>query len=311
MLIAWRRSRPWSFARSVTPLSTRVASATMPSGIAGFFSSLSSTSRRASSDTWLATFRKRFSTYSRSSSLTGVLRPLTSICMETPSSVDAAFTEGTPRFRLSQRPCVGERRYLERTVWLQLAGTFPQRGARRVHVVDEDGARRDRAECLHAHPAVGEPLRPSRARLARRPAGAPQARDDLEAGPLRDRLREQRRVVEAAPPAADRRRGNRHQREPLGEQAWRRGGDHLRRHEVGEPERAAELQRVDDRARRPLEWERRPRARDRARGHRAAAGARRRQRAPRAPCPGQPRKRRAARRAERVAGVRRRPPACD
>src|SRR3954452_10091889 len=205
MLIAWRRSRPWSFARSVTPFSTRVASATMPSGIAGFFSSLSSTSRRARSDTWLATFRKRFSTYSRSSSLTGVLRPLTSICMETPSSVDAAFTQGTWGYRLSQRPCVGERRYLQRAVSFQLAGTFPQRGARRVHVVDEHGAPRDRPRRLNAHPPArepvgprarplpltapppaGEPVGPPGAGLARRRTGAPQARHHLEARPRAD-----------------------------------------------------------------------------------------------------------------------------
>src|SRR3954464_15529448 len=82
----------------------------MLSGIAGFFSSRSSISRRARSDTWLATLRNRFSTYSRSSSLTGVLRPLTSICMETLSSVDEAFTEGTPRSDLSQRSSVVLRR---------------------------------------------------------------------------------------------------------------------------------------------------------------------------------------------------------
>src|SRR4051794_19370417 len=156
----------------------RVASATMLSGIAGFFSSRSSISRRARSETWLATLRNRFSTYSRSSSLTGVLRPLTSICMETLSSVDEAFTEGTPRSGLSQRPCVGERRYLQRTVRKQLPRTGAQSRPGRVHVVDEnDGGRHGPAD-PHRDPARGEPLGASRAGLAGRRAVAPQARRD-------------------------------------------------------------------------------------------------------------------------------------
>src|SRR3954462_8213779 len=133
----------------------------MLSRIAGFFSSRSSISRRARSETWLATLRNRFSTYSRSSSLTGVLRPLTSICMETLSSVDAAFTEGTPRFGLSQRSCVGERRYLQRTVFIQLARTRPQCRARRVDVVDQDRGARHSAGDGELDAARGEPLRPA------------------------------------------------------------------------------------------------------------------------------------------------------
>src|SRR3954471_19509133 len=154
----------------------------MLSGIAGFFSSRSSISRRARSETWLATLRNRFSTYSRSSSLTGVLRPLTSICMETLSSVDAAFTEGTPPFALSQRSCVGERRYLQRTVFIQLARTRPQCRARRVDVVDQDRGVRHSAGDGELDAARGEPPGAAGARLARGAARAPQARGNRQSG---------------------------------------------------------------------------------------------------------------------------------
>src|SRR3954447_21470718 len=165
----------------------RVASATMLSGMAGFFSSRSSISRRARSETWLATFRNRFSTYSRSSSLTGVLRPLTSICMETLSSVDEAFTQGTPRSDLSQRSCVGERRYLQRPVRKQLPRTGAQSGAGGVHVVDENDGPGDRTAARAGPAPLGEPVGAAGARLARGGAGAPQARLDGQAGPLPDR----------------------------------------------------------------------------------------------------------------------------
>src|SRR3954449_4923038 len=151
----------------------RVASATMLSGMAGFFSSRSSTPRRARSETWLATFRNRFSTYSRSSSLTGVLRPLTSICMETLSSVGEAFTEGTPRSGLSQRSCVGERRYLQRPVRHQLPRTGAQSGAGRVHVVDENDGARDRAADRNGHAALREPVGAAGGRPGRGGGGGP------------------------------------------------------------------------------------------------------------------------------------------
>src|SRR5215207_6098577 len=80
-LIECLRSREDSRARSVVPFRRSVASATWLSGLAGLRSSDSSTSRTASSLTCLAIFSKRRVTHSRSSSVTGRLRPLTSICM--------------------------------------------------------------------------------------------------------------------------------------------------------------------------------------------------------------------------------------
>ena len=68
-----------SLARIVVPLRRSVASATYLSAMRGFFSSVSSTSRVASSETCLPTLLKRLRIASSSSAVTSVFRPRTSI----------------------------------------------------------------------------------------------------------------------------------------------------------------------------------------------------------------------------------------
>src|SRR5829696_3839775 len=68
-----------ALARRVVPFTLRLASAMQRSRIEGFFSSDSSTSNVASSDTWRPIFSNRFWTFSRISSETSKLRPFTPI----------------------------------------------------------------------------------------------------------------------------------------------------------------------------------------------------------------------------------------
>ena len=77
--IEWSMSGEASLARRVTPFSPSVASATILSAIRGFFSSQSSTSSVASSETCLPTRANRWITASRSSSVTSTFLPRTSI----------------------------------------------------------------------------------------------------------------------------------------------------------------------------------------------------------------------------------------
>src|SRR5512132_2334791 len=100
--IEWSMSGDASSARSVTPLRARVASATIRSAILGFFSSRSSTSSVASSETWFPTLANRWLTAARSSSVTSTFLPRTSILIGRPPSI------GVGDLMLRPLPCVGK-----------------------------------------------------------------------------------------------------------------------------------------------------------------------------------------------------------
>ena len=126
-----------------------------------------------------------------------------------------------------------------------------------------------RARGRRCDPAPGAPRatnRPGASALPRGPGRAPPARPVRAA----DRRGQAVGVVEAAHAPAQRMGGNRHERGRRREQSRRSAGDDLGRHRIGHAEGAAELQRVDQRARRALEGDRRPRPRERRARRRAA-----------------------------------------
>src|SRR4051794_16001721 len=174
-LTEWWRSREASRARSVTPLRCSVASATWHSGLAGLRSLETSISRTASSLTCLAILSKRRETCSRSSSVTGRLRPLTSICMGLLSCA-GCLPKGGWYMPPSQGSRVGDGGHRLRAARLERAGARVERRARRVDVVDEQeaGGRHGDQRGLEApRAAPGDTAGADLARPAIRP---PQAR---------------------------------------------------------------------------------------------------------------------------------------
>src|SRR5215208_3527327 len=173
-LTEWLRSREASLARRVTPLRCSVASATWHSGLAGLRSFETSISNTASSLTCLAILSKRRATCSRSSSVTGRLRPLTSICM---GLLSCAGCPGPGLYMPPlQRSRVGDGGDRLCAAGLQRPRAGVERGARRVDVVDQQhGRRRERDEDRLEAPGAPA-LHPAGADLAAPAVDPPQAR---------------------------------------------------------------------------------------------------------------------------------------
>ena len=212
--------------------------------------------------------------------------------------------------RLSQRPCVGERRHLERTGGAQLAGTCVERRPRRVHVVDEHDTARDGPAHLDAHAPRRETRRPPRLRLARRGSRSSQT-CHRRASRTTAHRGASRRHGRTRAPGDGARAWARARARRVREQAGRRVATICAAMRSARASAPRNFSACTTRPRRPLECDWRPRARQRAARHRAARPARRRQRAPRTARAEQPRQGRAARRAERVGRALGRPPAGD
>ena len=157
-------------------------------------------------------------------------------------------------------------------------------------------------------PRTRTSMRPGARRAARddpawRVGAPPRTRQGATGRPVRAPIAAARQSAWSKPRSAPAQRmgGDRHERGRRREQSRRGAGDDLRRHRVGHGERAAELERVHERARRALEGDRRPRPRQRRARRRAAPPARRRQAAARAARPAQEAQLRPAGPAQRLA----------
>ena len=260
--IEWSMSGEASLARSVTPFSPRVASATIRSEIRGFFSSQSSTSRVANSETCLPTRWNRWTTASRSSSVTSTFLPRTSILTSasfrraggvmlrpTPPRgklcLDASFRAPWPG---SARRSAGSRR--------RAAPARRPRASRRWSRRRPPGERPVAPRRRPDPGRVGEPLPASPAHLAAAPPSS-QAGAEGHPGDLRRRNRDLLGRVEAAPappPRAGRHRHDAFRGFGCGEAAQRGLGRH-----PGEGQPAPELEAVHDQPRDPVERRRRDR----------------------------------------------------
>ena len=157
----------------------------MFSGLAGLRSLETSISSTARSDTCLAIFSNRRATCSRSSSVTGRLRPLTSIRMGLLSSAPAVTWEPDATGR-SQRPHIGGGAHPS-------GAALPSARARRRRASRRWCGRRRRAPRRAAaarsttavEAARAAPQRPPRADLPPPAIGAPQARRERQPGPRR------------------------------------------------------------------------------------------------------------------------------
>ena len=191
-----------------------MVSATHDNGLAGLRSSESSTSSTARSETWLATLRNRRSTSSRRSSVTGVLRPLTSICIGRlrsgvcfPSTDGAGLVHRCQRTYLSGRTGIrresarpGQRDDLAGPRATQRAGARVERGARGVHVVDEQHPGRGRASRRERRCAAAPGARRATRRAGcARARGAAAAGASRASGAARERAGEQPGLVVPAP----------------------------------------------------------------------------------------------------------------
>src|SRR3954454_7765077 len=153
----------------------------MLSGLAGLRSLQTSISRTARSETCFSIFWNRLATCSRSSSLTGRLRPLTSIRMAllsyAPAMAWCADVIGHP-----QRPHIGDDPDPLRALVLERAGADVERGAGGVDVVHHHREPRRRPGRDRGDAARGATQRAPRADLPRSPVGAPEAGGDGQPG---------------------------------------------------------------------------------------------------------------------------------
>ena len=171
------RSAEASRARSVTPFRRSVASATFESAIEGFFSTSSSTSSWARSETCLTTRPNRSSTCSRKLSVTAVLRPRTSILIGPPPwSNVARLLHARPSASALLEACSTSEREGHHPVGAgraQFAGACVERRAGGVDVVDQH----QRAAAAGGHAGAGARSRRRCANARRGPGPSGRARD--------------------------------------------------------------------------------------------------------------------------------------
>src|SRR4051812_772372 len=153
----------------------------MFSGLAGLRSLQTSISRTARSETCFSIFWNRLATCSRSSSVTGRLRPLTSIRMGL-LSYAPAMAWCADVIGHSQRPHVGDGPHPLRAVVLERAGADVERRSGGVDVVDEHRDPRRRPARDRGEAARGTAQRAPRADLPPTPVGAPEARGERQPG---------------------------------------------------------------------------------------------------------------------------------
>src|SRR3954452_1521177 len=243
-----------SFARSVTPFKPSVASATMRSEIRGFFSSQSSTSSTASSETCLPTLWKRWITAWRISSVTSTFRPRTSILISRLLPFGLATgcydRDALPaRTRCLEGSREGQRDNPPAASLTQRPGTGRERRARGPDIVHQQRP----AWTFVRRPdsrRIVEPLRSPSTHLA--PAArTAEAADHWQAGKLGKRECELLRWIEPAPAPAP--RSGRHRDNGVEDLMPRQRFQHRYRRHLGERQPPRVLEAVHDLSGHPIE----------------------------------------------------------
>src|SRR5215217_7054310 len=221
----------------------------------GFFSSLSSTSRTAYSDTCRPMRSNRFSTWPRSSSVTSRFRPLTSIRTLHSSRLGGRLNVILRRRGPPANPLAGSRRCGEGdrgdaggSRLAEGLGAGSEGGARRRYVIDQDRPirrRRDRPDPWW----IREPLGTASPYLSRA-LGTCEARHEGQTRSFRERRGQRLRGVEATSTAA--KRSGRNGDDRSFQQARRRATRNERRRLLGERNPRTELERADQVTRDPV-----------------------------------------------------------